>query len=189
MTAAAIPNRPRSASPRCFARRAGVEEIGAHRGRQAQAEHHVVQGQRPLQGRHLGQARFGLDGHLEDLAQALDYIAATPAIREVVLTGGDPLTLSSRRLAEVIGRLASVLDRCSGARIEVGGYTDSQGREETNLRISRERAEAVKAELIRSGAAAESLTAMGYGEESPIADNGTAAGRAKNRRIEFSVSP
>lgn len=91
--------------------------------------------------------------------------------------------------AEVIGRLASVLDRCSGARIEVGGYTDSQGREETNLRISRERAEAVKAALIRSGAAAETLTAMGYGEESPIADNGTAAGRAKNRRIEFKNLP
>ncbi|MDV7272014.1 lysine-2,3-aminomutase-like protein [Thioclava sp. A2] len=44
----------------------------------------------------------------EELAQALDYIAATPAIREVVLTGGDPLTLSSRRLAEVIGRLNAI---------------------------------------------------------------------------------
>lgn len=44
----------------------------------------------------------------EDLAQALEYIAATPAIREVVLTGGDPLTLSSRRLAEVIARLNAI---------------------------------------------------------------------------------
>ncbi len=71
------------------------------------------------------------------------------------------------------------------ARIE--GHTDNAGPDEINLTLSLARAEAVKQSLIALGVDAERLTAHGAGETNPIADNGTAAGRRQNRRVEVYV--
>ncbi|WP_340107169.1 OmpA family protein [Pikeienuella sp. HZG-20] len=87
--------------------------------------------------------------------------------------------------APVLARLAETLGRCAGGPIEIAGHTDSQGSESGNLRLSRARAEAVLAALLQAGARLNMLTAEGYGEAEPIADNATEAGRAQNRRIEF----
>lgn len=81
--------------------------------------------------------------------------------------------------------LALVLRRCSVKTIEIGGHTDAQGSENVNQRISQARAEAVLAALIRRGVPRTMLSAKGYGESTPIADNETPEGRARNRRIEF----
>jgi outer membrane protein OmpA-like peptidoglycan-associated protein/uncharacterized protein YidB (DUF937 family) len=71
--------------------------------------------------------------------------------------------------------------------IEVGGHTDSQGNAKTNLALSTARSDAVRAALVERGVDGAALKAKGYGGENPVADNGTAEGRAKNRRIEFKV--
>ena len=81
--------------------------------------------------------------------------------------------------------IAEVFERCLEAPIEIGGHTDSQGREEMNLNLSKGRAEAVLTALRGARVKLKSLTAEGYGETQPIADNGTEEGREANRRIEF----
>ncbi|MFT5679752.1 MAG: outer membrane protein OmpA-like peptidoglycan-associated protein [Myxococcota bacterium] len=71
--------------------------------------------------------------------------------------------------------------------IQIGGHTDSQGSSNTNRRLSQGRADSVKAYLIEKGVEEGRLTAKGYGEGTPIADNGTEEGQAENRRVEFKI--
>lgn len=73
------------------------------------------------------------------------------------------------------------------AKFAIEGYTDSTGRLETNMRLSNERAAAVKDYLIENGVSKDRLTSQGFGPEKPVADNKTAAGRAQNRRTEIKV--
>jgi len=69
----------------------------------------------------------------------------------------------------------------------ISGHTDSTGAAAYNKQLSQSRAESVRAYMISQGCAAGKLTAIGYGEENPIADNATKAGRAENRRVELIV--
>jgi outer membrane protein OmpA-like peptidoglycan-associated protein len=73
-------------------------------------------------------------------------------------------------------------------QIQVEGHTDSRGRNAKNLRLSQGRAESVRTYLIGQGVAADRMSAKGYGEEIPIADNRTRAGREQNRRVEFVIT-
>jgi len=70
----------------------------------------------------------------------------------------------------------------------VNGYTDDVGEAPANVRLSQARANAVVADLERRGLSADVLTAKGFGEENPIADNNTEEGRAKNRRVSVGVA-
>ncbi|MCL1629082.1 OmpA family protein [Roseibaca sp. V10] len=87
----------------------------------------------------------------------------------------------------VLDEIAEVLRGCGRMSMEVAGHTDSQGRLETNMRLSQQRAEAVVAGLMARGALVSEFVAKGYGPEFPIADNATESGREDNRRIEFSL--
>lgn len=87
--------------------------------------------------------------------------------------------------AKVVDEIAEVLRSCGRLEMEIGGHTDSQGRLDTNMRLSQQRAEAVIAGLLARGIPVSDLVAKGFGPEFPIADNGTAEGREANRRIEF----
>ena len=69
--------------------------------------------------------------------------------------------------------------------IEVAGHTDSMGSDAYNMKLSQQRADAVRNFLISRGVAADRLTAKGYGESQPVADNATDEGRFKNRRVEL----
>jgi OmpA-OmpF porin, OOP family len=87
---------------------------------------------------------------------------------------------------QVISALAETLRQCESSSFEVGGYTDSLGEAEVNLRISAERAEAVRDALEAAGLPETvTLSSRGYGAENPVADNSTREGRALNRRIEM----
>ncbi|MFO1209073.1 MAG: OmpA family protein [Amaricoccus sp.] len=89
--------------------------------------------------------------------------------------------------APVVAQIAQVLRGCPDAAIEVGGHTDAQGSESGNLRLSQQRADAVLAALRAPDLPLAAMTARGYGEADPVADNGTDAGRQQNRRIAFTA--
>jgi outer membrane protein OmpA-like peptidoglycan-associated protein len=72
-------------------------------------------------------------------------------------------------------------------KVEIGGHTDNFGAEEYNLNLSQRRANAVRTYLVKSGADASRITAIGYGTSKPIASNQTKEGRRKNRRTEFKI--
>ena len=84
-----------------------------------------------------------------------------------------------------IDRIAEIMKQCLDVPMEVGGHTDSQGRESMNLALSQARAEAVVNALLARRVLVSNLRARGYGETRPIADNSTEEGRNRNRRIEF----
>ncbi|MBO9675464.1 MAG: OmpA family protein [Sphingobacteriaceae bacterium] len=87
----------------------------------------------------------------------------------------------------------ATLNRVAGLLVEknfslkLAGHTDNTGSRELNLRLSKERAEAVRAYLVSQGANASRIEATGYGPDQPIATNKTAAGRQQNRRVEFTL--
>ncbi|MEE9344448.1 MAG: OmpA family protein [Methylococcales bacterium] len=87
----------------------------------------------------------------------------------------------------LLEQLVEVARGCPNARIEIGGHTDSQGSQAYNRKLSTRRAQAVIRYLSAHGIGLNRLSAVGYGELSPIADNQKIEGRAKNRRIEFKV--
>ena len=72
-----------------------------------------------------------------------------------------------------------------GLKGEIGGHTDNVGKPAPNQALSEARATAVRDYLVSKGVAKEALTAAGYGDTKAVADNATAEGKAKNRRIEF----
>ncbi|MFM0428662.1 OmpA family protein [Paraburkholderia aspalathi] len=90
---------------------------------------------------------------------------------------------------EDLNQSAQVLNACARngktAKLEVAGYSDNVGGAQGNLQLSKKRAEAVRAYLVKTGVPADSLVAQGYGDANPVASNDTASGRFANRRIEF----
>ena len=72
-------------------------------------------------------------------------------------------------------------------RVEVAGHTDSQGSDAYNLKLSQRRAESVVNYLIQGGVEPQRLMAQGYGESTPIDTNETTEGKARNRRVEFTI--
>jgi outer membrane protein OmpA-like peptidoglycan-associated protein len=111
-----------------------------------------------------------------------------PGRTEPIVTGvafelnSATLTVASHA---ILNRLADALLADEATRVEIGGYTDTSGDDAYNLALSERRAEAVQAYLIDRGVASDRLVARGYGEARPIADNDTAEGRARNRRVEL----
>jgi outer membrane protein OmpA-like peptidoglycan-associated protein len=73
------------------------------------------------------------------------------------------------------------------ARVEIQGHTDNTGNAKENLKLSEDRAESVKKALVKRGIDKARLSAKGFGQDVPIADNKTEAGRQKNRRVEFKI--
>jgi outer membrane protein OmpA-like peptidoglycan-associated protein len=87
-----------------------------------------------------------------------------------------------------LARLSGVILSHPGLNLAIEGYTDSTGSEDFNLKLSQQRAEAVRSFLVSQGLSPDAVTAAGLGEDRPVADNTTAAGRQQNRRVEIIVS-
>ncbi len=92
--------------------------------------------------------------------------------------------LSQAQLADI----ANIFKAYPKVKAKVGGYTDNVGDKAMNQKLSEERATNVRAELLKLGVEEDRLTAEGYGEEHPIADNTTEEGRQKNRRISMRLT-
>lgn len=146
----------------------------------------------------------------DDNAQRLETaVAAVPGIGEItndVTVKTDPLEESLRKLfadgpvefasgsanltpaaQAQLDDAAEIINDAPGVDIEVAGYTDNVGDDNLNKLLSEARARAVVKYLVDQGVDPERIFAIGYGEGRPIASNETPEGRAKNRRIEFSI--
>ncbi len=119
------------------------------------------------------------------LDECEDGIVAIQAVRKISFEPGSPNMDASG--AGIMDDIAELLKTCGEIRMEIGGHTDSQGREVMNQQLSQARANTVLSELRMRRVLTASISANGYGESQPIADNGTEAGREANRRIEFRV--
>ncbi|MBU1264886.1 MAG: OmpA family protein [Gammaproteobacteria bacterium] len=126
-------------------------------------------------------------------APAPAYVAPAPAPepaapQKLVLEGVnfdfDKATLRQEDIGSLDNDVAT-LKTWGDVDIEVAGHTDSMGSDAYNMKLSQQRAEAVRNFLISRGVAADRLTAKGYGESQPVADNATEEGRFKNRRVEL----
>jgi OmpA-OmpF porin, OOP family len=99
-------------------------------------------------------------------------------------SGKATLTAAGRT---VLDQMSVALLKVKGKKVELIGHTDNAGSRAGNLSLSQARAEAVKAYVVGKGVDAESIAVSGEGPDRPVADNRTAAGKARNRRIEFRV--
>jgi OmpA-OmpF porin, OOP family len=128
--------------------------------------------------------------------EALDPVASLPTPEEcaadvnaAIARSKITFTPASAELATtarpVLDELAAILVACPPMQMEIAGHTDSQGSEGGNKALSQARAEAVLLALQGRRVDISGMRAVGYGEATPIADNGDEAGREANRRIEF----
>ena len=86
---------------------------------------------------------------------------------------------------DILTKAYNTLAQNPEIQVEIQGYTDNTGKRSVNMKLSKSRADAVKAWLVSKGIDATRITAKGVGPDKPIAPNKTAEGRQKNRRIEF----
>lgn len=113
----------------------------------------------------------------------------------IVLTMPDAITFDfgqstlKPQFYGVLGNLANTLNQFPDTRIQVAGHTDNIGSDASNLKLSQDRANSVRAYLASAGIAPQRMQAVGYGESRPIADNSTDYGRAQNRRVEITLIP
>lgn len=110
--------------------------------------------------------------------------------QSIVLKGVTFATASAELIGDsrqALDEVAATLKRNPALKLEIAGYTDSQGNKAYNVRLSQRRAEAVLNYLRAVGIAADRLVAKGYGPANPIADNATPKGRAANRRVELHI--
>ena len=134
----------------------------------------------------LDGANFSFTETTDDLAERLAAIKARLNANPVTIyfkTGEQNVNLTAAQRTD-FSDLVFYLDNVSNSNLEVGGHTDNKGDLAMNTRLSRKRAEFVQNYLTNNGLDAKRLSAQGYGPNTPIADNATAAGRAKNRRVE-----
>ena len=103
--------------------------------------------------------------------------------RKITFEPGSATLDSSAK--DILDEIAELLKLCGDIPLEIGGHTDSQGREVMNQQLSQDRAQSVLDALRNRRVLTASYTVKGYGEEQPIADNDTEEGREANRRIEF----
>jgi OOP family OmpA-OmpF porin len=99
-------------------------------------------------------------------------------------------TGSSKLLAKSnasLNNVVTILNDNPGYKVDIAGHTDNTGKAEKNQTLSESRANSVKAYFVSKGIDESRLNATGFGQDKPIADNKTVAGRSKNRRVELNV--
>jgi outer membrane protein OmpA-like peptidoglycan-associated protein len=119
--------------------------------------------------------------HTQDSARGL-VVNMTDAMFE---KGKFSLTPEAR---EKLSKISGIVVAYPTLKLEVGGYTDSDGSEESNMLLSGNRANSVRDHLVKQGIVMTSISSSGFGEAQPVATNETDAGRVQNRRVEVVIS-
>ncbi|MEW5963372.1 MAG: OmpA family protein, partial [Pseudomonadota bacterium] len=114
--------------------------------------------------------------------------ALDAAAKSGVILFKSGLAVLEARSTATLDRLAAAARSCGNLEIRIAGHTDATGAADRNQKLSEDRARAVADYLAGKGVPAAGLKSAGFGATRPIAPNDTPAGRAKNRRIEFTVS-
>jgi OmpA-OmpF porin, OOP family len=122
---------------------------------------------------------------IQDPSRKVDQVTWFDFDRLLFNTGSATLRPGSQ---EQLDNIAAILKAYPNVHLKVAGYTDNVGPAEQNLKLSRDRASFVMAELVRDGISPNRLTAEGYGEQYPVASNTSEDGRARNRRISMRVT-
>jgi outer membrane protein OmpA-like peptidoglycan-associated protein len=138
------------------------------------------------------QARAADQAKAASLANELASLKAQQTDRGLVLTVGDVLFDAGK--AELgpgaqrsIDKLADFLKAYPKRTVLIEGHTDNTGDEDFNLKLSQQRADAVRDKLVAKGIAPQRIRTKGYGPKFPVVDNNTPAGRQQNRRVEVVV--
>jgi outer membrane protein OmpA-like peptidoglycan-associated protein len=129
----------------------------------------------------------------ERLAAQLENLQASQTSRGIVLTLDDVLFDKGKAALKAgaersIDQIAAFLNENPDRRVQVEGFTDSEGANDYNLELSQSRADSVAMAIIRRGIDAERVRALGYGEQYPVASNTNDGSRQLNRRVEIIVS-
>ncbi len=127
------------------------------------------------------------------LAQLNAVLQTVDTPRGLVVTMADVLFASgkyelSQAASLALAKMSGVILAHPGLTLKIAGYTDSTGSDEFNLKLSGQRADAVRMFLVQQGLNPDTVTSMGMGSADPVASNDTAAGRQQNRRVEIVVS-
>jgi outer membrane protein OmpA-like peptidoglycan-associated protein len=127
------------------------------------------------------------------LAAQLENLQAAQTPRGIVLTLDDVLFDTGKAQLKTgaersIEQIAEFLKENPDRRVQVEGFTDSQGPDEYNLELSQSRADSVAMAIIQRGVDAQRVRALGYGEGYPVASNDSSGSRQLNRRVEIIVS-
>jgi len=112
----------------------------------------------------------------------------TVTFKSDILFGVDSASLKPGAFDEM-SRVARVLNQYPQTNITIAGHTDSTGTAEHNQQLSERRAGNVKNALVGEGVKPARMSAIGYGESKPVADNSTAEGRQANRRVTILITP
>lgn len=127
------------------------------------------------------------------LAALLENLQASQTSRGIVLTLDDVLFDTGKAQLKPgaersLEQIAAFLDENPERRVQIEGFTDSQGTDDFNLELSQSRADAVAMAIIKRGIDAQRVRALGYGEGFPVASNSSSGSRQLNRRVEIIVS-
>ena len=127
------------------------------------------------------------------LAQLNAVLQTVDTPRGLVVTMADVLFATgkyelSQPASLALARMSGVILAHPGLTLKIAGYTDSTGSDQLNLKLSGERADAVRTFLIQQGLNAATVTSMGMGSADPVASNDSSVGRQQNRRVEIVVS-
>jgi outer membrane protein OmpA-like peptidoglycan-associated protein len=127
------------------------------------------------------------------LEQFSRILETRDTVRGLVVNLGDVLFATAKydlrpEARERLAKLAGIVVAHPGLNLAIEGHTDNQGGDSFNQTLSEQRASSVRAYLITQGLDPNSITTAGFGKGQPVADNSTAAGRQKNRRVEIVIS-
>jgi outer membrane protein OmpA-like peptidoglycan-associated protein len=162
--------------------------------RESEADQAKAQAQQAVSDAQNAQAQVQqAQAESQRLAAQLENMQASQTPRGIVLTLDDVLFDTGKAQLKTgatrsIEQIAAFLKENPDRRVQVEGFTDSQGADDYNLELSQSRADSVAMAIIQRGVDAQRVRALGYGEGYPVASNANAGSRQLNRRVEIIVS-